>query len=264
MVFQSPGSVAFHFGTITVYWYGIMLAVAFLIGVAFTSIIAKKQGENPDNVMNLAIFLLFGAILGARFYYVIFNWDFYRMHLEEILMTWHGGLSIHGAIIGGFISGAVYTRINNLPLLKYADLVSYGLILGQAIGRWGNFFNAEAFGLPTNLPWKLYISQENRPEKYIDYQYFHPAFLYESLWNILVFCILYFILRKKFEGNNGVIFFSYLILYSIGRIFIESIRIDSIFMIYGVSIAQIASFIFILTGISGLYFVNKILKSARQ
>jgi len=254
---KSPGPVALEAGPITIYWYGITLAIAFLAGLLITFKIAKKQGENPDKILNLAIFLLFGAIIGARLYFVMFNWGFYKFHLQEIFMTWHGGLSIHGAIIGGFITGAIYTKINKLPLLKYADLVSPGLILGQAIGRWGNFFNSEAFGVPTNLPWKLYIPVENRPENYMNYQYFHPTFLYESLWNITVFLLLFFIFRKKFEGKNGALFFLYLILYSLGRFVIESIRTDSIYMVAGIPIAQFVSIIFIITGILGLYFVKK-------
>jgi len=257
---KSPGPVALDVGPITIYWYGIILALAFLAGLAITIKTAKKQGINSDIIINFAIFLLVGAIIGARLYFVIFNWNFYKFHPLEIFMTWHGGLSIHGAIIGGFITGAIYSKIHNLPLLKYADIVSPGLILGQAIGRWGNFFNSEAFGSPTELPWKLYIPVENRPAEYVNYQYFHPTFLYESLWNFIVFSILFFFLRKKFEGKNGALFFSYLILYSSGRFIIEGIRIDSIYTVLGIPVAQLISIIFIILGILGLYFVKKYTK----
>ncbi|MDD3014544.1 MAG: prolipoprotein diacylglyceryl transferase [Candidatus Gastranaerophilales bacterium] len=263
-MFKSPGPIALEVGPIIIFWYGIIIALAFLAGLAVTVKIAKKQGENPDKILNLAIFLLLGAIIGARLYFVLFNWGFYKFHLQEIFMTWHGGLSIHGAIIGGFITGAVYTKLNKLPLLKYADFVSPGLILGQAIGRWGNFFNSEAFGFPTDLPWKLYIPIENRPPEYLNYQYFHPTFLYESIWNFTVFLLLFFVFRKKFEGKNGSLFFIYLILYSLGRFIVEGFRVDNIYIILGMPIAKLMSIIFIIIGILGLYFVKYYTKCARQ
>lgn len=264
MIFQSPGSVAFHVGEITIYWYGIILAIAFISGISVSSIIARQKSENPENILNLSTFLLFGAILGARLYFVLLNLEYYKLHIQEIFMTWHGGLSIHGAIIGGFIFGTAYAKLNKLPVLKYADIVAYGLILGQVIGRWGNFFNSEAFGFPTDLPWKLYIPLENRPEKYLDYQYFHPTFLYESLLNLIIFFLLVFIFRKRTNVQDGIIFCSYLIMYSIVRIFVESLRIDSVLSFNNISIAHIASIIFLLFGISGIIFIKKYSKSAGQ
>jgi len=254
-MFESPGPVAFEIGHISIYWYGIIIAAAFLSGLAITTKIAEKQGENPENILDLAIYLLIGSLISARAYFVIFDWKYFIDHFSETFMTWKGGLSIHGAIIGGFIVVYIYTKIKKLSLLKYADILSYGAILGQAIGRWGNFFNSEAFGSPTNLPWKLYIPLIKRPLEYSHYQYFHPTFLYESLWNLLVFFILYKILRKKFNNFNGAIFFSYLILYSSGRFIIESIRIDSIYSVFGLPIAQLVSIICILIGIGGLVYV---------
>jgi len=260
---KSPGTTAFEVGPVTIYWYGIILALAFLSGLAVSMKIAKEKGEDSDKVLNLAIFLLIGAVLGARLYFVAFNWDFYRTHLQEIFMTWHGGLSIHGGIIVGFITGVIYTKLNKLPLLKYADIIAPGLILGQSIGRWGNFFNSEAFGAPTNLPWKLFIPIENRPPQFINYQYFHPTFLYESLWDFAVFLLLFFVLRKKLQ-KDGSVFFLYLILYSFGRLIIEGIRIDSIYAIFGMPLAQVVSIIFIIIGISGLYFLKKYTRPAGQ
>ena len=262
---KSPGPVALEFGPIEIKWYGIIIALAFLAGLTIITRIAgqingnsdKKEGlKMVDHIFNLSTYLLIGALIGARIYFVLFNWKYYCMNLKEIFMIWQGGLSIHGAIIAGLIVGAVYTRYYKLPFLKYADLFSYGLIFGQSLGRWGNFFNSEAFGSPTNLPWKMYIPPSARPDKYLDYNYFHPTFLYESLWDLLVFILLYFVLRKRFKGCNGAIFFSYLILYSLGRFAIESIRIDSIYSIDGLALAQIISIILIIVGIIGLYFVT--------
>lgn len=261
---KSPGSIAFEAGPITIYWYGIILAIAFLIGLAVTRKVAKEQGENTDNILNFAIFILVGAIIGARLYFVFFNWDYYKLHLQEIFMTWQGGLSIHGALIGGFLSGAIFTKLYNLPLLKYADLISPGLILGQAIGRWGNFFNSEAFGTPTDLPWKLYIPLGNRPAEYVNDQFFHPTFLYESLWDFTVFLLLFFVFRSRFENMRGYLFFLYLILYSSGRLIIESIRIDSIYTVFGIALAQFTSILLIIVGILGLYFIKKYTRTAGQ
>lgn len=255
MILKSPGSVAIEIGPITIYWYGIIIAIAFIIGLAVTAYIAKKQNENSENIFDLANYLLIFGVIFARLYYVIFNWQYYGLHHDEIIKVWHGGLSIHGAIIGGFIVLIVYTYIHKLSLFKYADLLSYGLVLGQAIGRWGNFFNSEAFGKPTDLSLKLYIAPESRPLGYSQFEYFHPAFLYESIWNLVVFLLLYFVIRKKFNGYNGAILFSYLFLYSIGRLFIENVRIDSIYYIFGLPIAQFASIILIIIGIAGLSYI---------
>ncbi|OGI27625.1 MAG: prolipoprotein diacylglyceryl transferase [Candidatus Melainabacteria bacterium RIFOXYA12_FULL_32_12] len=264
MILSSPGPIAFEIGPLTIRWYGIIIAIAFIIGLLVTTKIAKKQNENPEHILDLASYLLVGCAISARLYYVIFNWQYYSQHLSDTFKIWQGGLSIHGAIIGGFIILAIYTKIHKLSFLKYADIIAYGAILGQAIGRWGNFFNSEAFGAPTNSPIKLYIPPEARPIEYKQCEFFHPTFLYESIWNLLVFLLLYFVVRKKFKGQNGVIVFTYLILYSIGRIIIESIRIDSIYSIFGIPLAQFISVIIILIGIIGLYYVTRNKKHAGQ
>jgi phosphatidylglycerol:prolipoprotein diacylglycerol transferase len=263
-MFVSPGAVAFQYGAVTIYWYGIIMAVAFTIGLFLILKIAKKKynsTEVEEHIYNLSFYALPGAIIGARLYYVLLNLDYYSLNPLDIIMINKGGLSIHGAIIGGFLSGIFYTLKNKLNTLMYADLFAFGLIIGQAIGRWGNFFNSEAFAGPTNLPWKLYIPMQMRPEQYVTDSFFHPAFLYESIWNIFVFCILYFIIWRKYCDKNGTIFFSYLVLYSIGRLLIESMRIDSVFNIMGIPIAQYMSVLLIIIGIIGFIRVNPILKN---
>lgn len=263
-MFRSPGAIAFKLGVITVHWYGIIIAFAYIAGIYVAVKMAQKKGLEVDHVLNLSSYLLIGGIIGARLYYVLFSWAYFHNHLSEMFMLWNGGLSIHGGIIGGAIVAILYSKIHKIPLLKYADIFSYGLILGQAIGRWGNFFNSEAFGSPTNLPWKLYIPPENRPPAYSHYSFFHPAFLYESLWDIFVFIILIFFIRKKYKNYDGGVFFSYLILYSTGRFMIESLRVDSIYNVIGIPLPQIASIILILTGITGLYFVTVLRKPTGQ
>lgn len=256
-MFTSPGAIAFHLAGITIYWYGIIISGAFLIGLMSTEYVVKKfyKHINPESLYDLAPVMLLGAILGARLYYAALNAHYYGAHPLDILQIWHGGLSIHGAIFGGFLFSWIYLKRKKLDIWQYADVLSYGLIIGQAIGRWGNFFNSEAFGRPTNLPWKLFIPVANRPEAFANYEYFHPTFLYEFFWNIAVFAILFFVLKKTLQGKHGGIFFSYLVLYSIGRILIESIRIDSAFVFLGVSIAIWMSILFMGIGIFGLYMV---------
>lgn len=263
-MFESPGSIAFHIGGISVHWYGIIIAAAFITGLFVSSKIAEKQGVNPDNIFDLSFYLLFICIIFARLYFVLFNWQYYSAHLGEIMMIWQGGLSIHGAIVAGVASVFVYTKLKKISMLLYTDILSCGLILGQAIGRWGNFFNSEAFGLPTNLPWHVYIPIDKRPEAYINNSYFHPTFLYESIWDFLIFIILYFILRKKTECKKGVITYLYLILYSIGRFFIEGIRIDSIYNVFGLPLAQFMSLILFIIGIIGLIYVTFYKTQARH
>ena len=301
---KSPGAIAFHIGPLTVYWYGIIIALAFLVGLFITLAIAKAdygqklkgEGAEPppetpfnsqvkdypedktrEHIIDLSTLLLIGGIVFARLYYVIFNRNYYINHPLEIFMTWKGGLSIHGAIIGSILIIYFYTKRHKIALLKYTDLFAYGMIFAQAVGRWGNFFNSEAFGSPTDLPWKLYIPPANRPLKYMNFEYFHPAFLYESLWDIFVFIILITIVRKnkketnkrllakgdnqdKKEKNekNGSITFFYLILYSLGRFIIEGLRVDNIYVILGLPIAQFISIILFAAGIIGLY---KVLRS---
>lgn len=253
---KSPGAVAFHIGSLNIYWYGIIIALAFIFGFVITLSIAAKDysdKETKEHVTDLATILLIGGIISARIYYVLFNLNYYILHPAEIFMTWKGGLSIHGTILGCLLIIYFYTKLNKLSMLKYTDIFGYGLVFGQSIGRWGNFFNSEAFGKPTNLPWKLYIPPENRPFDYINFEYFHPTFLYESLWDLGIFLIFIFFIRKYFKEKKGVITFSYLVLYSTGRFLIERLRLDNIYSVFGLHIAQFVSIIMMIIGIIGLY-----------
>lgn len=258
MIFESPGGVAFQIGSITIHWYGILIATAFLVGLFICRKVAKDKGENPDDFTDLASLILIFAIIGARLYYVIFSWSNYSDNWVDIFKIWQGGLAIHGGIIGGLIAGLIFTKVKKLSFAKYCDITVVGLIIAQAIGRWGNFFNSEAFGTPTDLPWKLFIPYTSRPLEYINFDYFHPTFLYESLWNLSVFFTLYFILRHKLANYNGALFFSYLGLYSTGRFFIEGLRTDSL-MIAGTALraAQVVSLSCIVVSIIAMVIIYK-------
>ncbi|GAV22417.1 prolipoprotein diacylglyceryl transferase [Carboxydothermus pertinax] len=196
-------------------WYGVLMAVSVLIGTYLALKEARRKNVQEDHVYNL---VLLGAPLGwigARIWYVLWNWDYYRQYPAEIPAIWHGGLAFHGGILTALLVGVVYTRIKKLSFWQLADLFAPSIILGQSIGRWGNYFNQEAYGYPTNLPWAMYIAGAWR----------HPTFLYESLWDFGVF--LYLWLNRKKQKYSGEIFLKYLLWYSVGRFIIEGFRMDS-------------------------------------
>lgn len=251
LVLTSPTEICFKILNFPVYFYGIIMACACLIGVFASLMVQKKYyTELPkDFLFDLTPLLIFWGLISARLYYCILNYHYYSNHLSEIFFLRQGGLSIHGGIFGGILTLLIYAKIKRLPILKVLDICTYGLLVGQIIGRWGNFFNMEAFGSPTTLPVKLFIPLYKRPLEYINYEYFHPTFLYESLLNILVFFILFFIVRKFTKNYTGMIFGYYLILYSIVRFFTENIRIDSVFNICKIPIAQIIAVITIICAV---------------
>lgn len=239
-MFASPGAIAISTKFFTIYWYGIIVAFAFLIGQAIIISVANKEYKDEklsEIIYELAFWALLGGIIGARLYYVLLSSSYYMQNLPEIFMLQNGGISIHGGILGGVIATYIYARKNNVDFLKFADLYALGLPIAQAIGRWGNFFNSEAFGLPTTFPWGVFIPYYARPETLKSYEFFHPTFLYESILDIIIFLILFFVLKKYYFKNKGVLFFSYLILYSICRIFVESVRTDSVLNIFGIPVA---------------------------
>ena len=259
-MFAAGERVAFYLFGRPVMKYGITMGTAIAVSVFVLNKIRKNFYNDvisEDMLFDLSFWLIIGGVLGARIWYVLLNISYYSAHLNEILAISQGGISIQGAIFGGVLTGLVYVKKHDLCFLKIADLYAFVLPIGQSIGRWGNFFNSEAFGKPCDLPWQLYIPQANRPSQYFYNEYFHPTFLYESIANIFVFLILYFILRKKFVNKSGAIFFSYLILYSIVRFFIEFVRVDSVLNIFGIPVAVVVAVIFAVIGGVGLFKIMK-------
>lgn len=253
--FTSPGPILVKLGPVTIRWYGLLIAAAVLIGVNLSQYLAKRRHVNPELLSDLAIWLVIGAIPAARLYYVIFEWQEYASHPERIIAIWQGGIAIHGAIIGGAIAALIFAKLNRVSFWQLADLVAPSLILGQAIGRWGNFFNSEAFGSPTDLPWKLYIPLVRRPPDLTGSEYFHPTFLYESLWNVMVFALLMFLFFRGLRGKSklkvGTLALLYLPAYSLGRLWIEGLRTDSL-MLGPLKMAQVISLVGIGLGVAGL------------
>ncbi|MGL5346374.1 MAG: prolipoprotein diacylglyceryl transferase [Peptostreptococcaceae bacterium] len=226
--------VAFSIFGIDVMWYGVLMATGMILGTLIALKEAKRVGIKEDDVLDLAIFAIPAGLLGARLYYVIFNWGYYSQNPSQILNFRGGGMAIHGALIAGVLTGYIYTRIKKINFLKMADAVIIGMPLAQAIGRWGNFINGEAHGGPTDLPWGIMVNGEK----------VHPTFLYESIWNVGVFVVLWLFRKKK--QYEGQIIVWYVGLYSLGRFFIEGLRTDSL-MLGPLRMAQVIS----LTGVIG-------------
>ena len=262
--FQSPGPILIDFGPISIRWYGLLIASAVIIGLLLSQNLAKRRQVDPELLSDLSIWLVLSAIPAARLYYVAFEWENYAQRPQDIIAIWQGGIAIHGAIIGGVIGTLIFARINRVSFWQLADLVSPSLILGQAIGRWGNFFNSEAFGTPTDLPWKLYIPPANRPLQYADEAFFHPTFLYESIWNVGVFALLIYLffwgLRHPKKYRVGTLVFVYMAAYSSGRIWIEDLRTDSL-MLGSIEVAQLISLIEIVVGLLGLVWLYRMRRS---
>jgi len=220
----------------------------------FRDMAMLKAGLRSEQLINVAVLAIVASLVGARLYYVLFNWDYYGSYPWKIVAIWEGGLAIHGGLFAGILVGGIWAWRRNLPTFIYLDIVAPCIVLGQAIGRWGNFFNQEAFGTPTDLPWKLYIGPGHRPPHLAEYEYFHPTFLYESIWNLAVFGLLFLLLRKRLEPYPGTLFLSYLGLYSFGRFFIEGLRIDSL-MLGPFRAAQVMSLLLILCSVGGLWWL---------
>lgn len=212
--------VAFTLFGREIMWYALIIITGLLLGVLFAVYEGKRVGISVDTILDIALIGTPSAIVCARAYYVICEWDYYSKHINEIVMIWNGGIAIYGAIIGAVISSLIYCRIKKVNVGKMFDVGAFGLLIGQIIGRWGNFMNSEAHGGETDLPWRMYIQE-------ID-QCVHPTFLYESLWNLIGFLLLLAYRRhKKFHGE---VFLLYIVWYGIGRAFIEGMRTDSLYI----------------------------------
>ncbi len=227
---------AFSIFGLDVAWYGIIMTSAIALATYLTMKIAGKRGYKSDDILDIALWVIPFAIVGARLYYVAFTWESYASDPLRILMIREGGMAIHGGIIGGFLGGYLCVRRKGLSFLDLADMGCMPLVLAQGIGRWGNFTNGEAHGGPTDLPWAIEVAG----------QMVHPTFLYESLWDVGCFIILMLLFKnRKYYGTHLM---KYLVMYSIGRFFIEGLRTDSL-MFMGLRTAQLISIFFIIFGI---------------
>ena len=235
--------IAFNIFGLDIRWYGIFIATGMMVGILLASFTSRLKNVDYDELLNITLISFPIAIIGARTYYVIFEFNQYKDNLIEVFNIRQGGLAIHGGIIFGMIAALIYTRYKKENLLGFADVAAPSIIIAQAIGRWGNFFNSEAHGAPVSQGFINKFPDFIQKGMLIDGVYYHPTFLYESIWNVMVCLLLIYLLRKTFK--TGTVFFSYIGLYSVGRFFIEGSRTDSL-MFGGIRVAQLIS----LTGIA--------------
>lgn len=265
-------SEAFTLFGMPVYWYGIILTSGIILGTLLACYIAKKENLDPNLFSDFVLYDIVFAIIGARLYYVIFNWDYYKNNLGEILNIRQGGIAIYGSIIASVIVIIIYTRIKNISFAKFTDIAVYGLLLGQIIGRYGNFFNKEAFGGYTdNLFAMAILKNEAKPPLSVDvlehiktFEAFgtsefiqvHPTFLYESCWNLIL--LIGLLLYRKHRKADGEILCLYLVGYGVGRFWIEGLRVDQLLIWHTqMPISQLIACLSILMGLVGLVFYRK-------
>ncbi|HGZ8221379.1 TPA: prolipoprotein diacylglyceryl transferase [Staphylococcus aureus] len=249
IVFNYIDPVAFNLGPLSVRWYGIIIAVGILLGYFVAQRALVKAGLHKDTLVDIIFYSALFGFIAARIYFVIFQWPYYAENPSEIIKIWHGGIAIHGGLIGGFLAGVIVCKVKNLNPFQIGDIVAPSIILAQGIGRWGNFMNHEAHGGPVS---RAFLEQLHLPNfiienMYINGQYYHPTFLYESIWDVAGFIILVNI-RKHLK--LGETFFLYLTWYSIGRFFIEGLRTDSLMLTSNIRVAQLVSILLILISIS--------------
>ena len=237
--------IAFRLGSLSVTWYGIIIGSGIAIALFIAMREADRRGLDKDILADLMIWAIPISIICARAYYVIFEWPFYAQHPEEIIQIWNGGIAIHGALIGAVATAVIFSRVKKISFWKLADITAPSIILGQAIGRWGNFMNQEAHGEEVTRAFleNLHLPDFIINQMYINGAYYHPTFLYESLWNLAGFILL--ILLRRVNLRRGELFLSYVIWYSIGRFFIEGMRTYSLMLTDSLRMAQFISLLLI-------------------
>ncbi|HHX63559.1 MAG TPA: prolipoprotein diacylglyceryl transferase [Chloroflexi bacterium] len=223
-----PNPILIRIGPLSVYWYGVLIVSGAMLAAHIASTLSRRNGHDPEIAWNLLLVVLITGILGARLYHVMSSWDYYRQNPGQIFGLQMAGFGIYGAVAGGLVGVWAFTRRYHLRFLEWIDYAAPGLLLAQAIGRWGNFFNQELYGPPTDLPWGIYIAPEHRLPQYAMFERFHPTFFYESILNLIGALILYYLARRWTKGRlYGDIFFLYGIIYPVIRFFIEYLRPDA-------------------------------------
>ena len=246
-------NVAFHIASKPIYWYGILIMLGVILAVVYASARSGQFGIRQDDLYDAVLFAVPLGIVCARIYYVIFEWEQYKDNLSEIFATWHGGLAIYGGIIGGIIVIVVLCKVKKIYVMDMLDLFASAVPIGQILGRWGNFFNCEAYGSSTTVPWRMVIGKTLEEAGATGN---HPTFFYESAWNLIGFIILYFSSKKR--KYHGEILLLYLGWYGLGRFFIEGLRTDSLYLWgTGIRVSQVVALICIMIGLGGFLLNRK-------
>ncbi|MDQ0219978.1 prolipoprotein diacylglyceryl transferase [Peribacillus cavernae] len=251
---QPLDRVAFEIGPFTVYWYGLIIGMGLFLGWLLATREAEKVKLDREIFTDLLFWAVPISIISARIYYVLFKWEYYSENPGKIIAIWEGGIAIHGALIGAVLTAVIFAKKKGVSFWKLADIAAPSLILGQAIGRWGNFMNQEAHGTEVT---RQFLENLNLPnfiinQMYIDGTYYHPTFLYESIWNLAGFLAL--LLIRRMNPRRGEVFLYYIIWYSIGRFFVEGLRTDSLMLTENLRIAQVLSLTLITLAILILWF----------
>ena len=236
-----------------IYFYGVLIGLGFLLAIVFCAKRAKRFGLKEDDVYDVAIWLIPCSILGARLYYVLFRFDYYRVHPDELFSVWNGGLAIYGGVIAGVLTVYLVCRHKKIPVPAMLDNLCYGLLIGQIIGRWGNFLNREAFGAVTDIFCRMGLTAPDGTTVYV-----HPTFLYESLWNLGVLLFLLWFERtgrRRFDGHCVALYF---LLYGLGRFWIEGLRTDSLYIgNTGVRVSQALSLALVIASAALLLYMRR-------
>ena len=230
-----PSSVVFEAGPFALRYYGLCIALGIAAATWLTGRELARKGYDRALALDALFFVVPLGFIGARAYHVVTDYGLYAGDpIPGVFEVWNGGLGIYGAVAGGFLGVLLFSWYRGISPLVFADAAAPGLVLAQAIGRWGNYFNQELFGRPSDLPWAIRIAPENRPPEFADSEAFHPTFLYESLWDILV-CLVLLLLARRLASRlrDGDVFLLYVSLYSVGRFFVETLRVDPAFLIGG-------------------------------
>lgn len=265
-----PSPVLVAFGTVRIYWYGFFIVLGLIAGMVVFIKLSERLKIGKESAFDLVFLLIIGGLAGARLYHCLVQWSYYSARPLELIKIWHGGLAIHGAIFSGAAIIYFWARKNRLNFWKITAAILPALALGQTIGRWGNYFNQELFGRPTDLPWGIYIEPMSRPARYFFSEYFHPIFLYESLGSLIIFSLLLFLFiratgknKAEFNGQNfKIIVLIYVFFYSLLRFAMEFLRTDPTMEFFGLRFPQIVSLILIAAAI--WLFLPELLKKRKK
>ncbi|MFJ7639447.1 prolipoprotein diacylglyceryl transferase [Peribacillus sp. NPDC097206] len=251
---QPLNPIAIELGSIQIHWYGLIIGFGVLLGLIIALRESERRGLDKELFTDMILFAVPIAIICARIYYVIFQWDYYSQNPGDIIKIWNGGIAIHGALIGSVLTAIIFAKVKNVSFWKLADIAAPSLLLGQAIGRWGNFMNQEAHGGEVTRAFleNLHLPEFIINQMYINGTYYHPTFLYESVWNIVGVVIL--LLLRKVNLRRGELFLTYVLWYSVGRFFIEGLRTDSLMLTDSLRIAQVISIVLIIIAVAFILY----------
>ncbi|MDM5451449.1 prolipoprotein diacylglyceryl transferase [Peribacillus simplex] len=246
---QPLNPIAIDLGPIQVHWYGLIIGFGVLLGLIIALRESERRGLDKETFTDMILFAVPIAIICARIYYVIFQWEYYSQNPGDIIKIWNGGIAIHGALIGAVLTAIIFAKVKKVSFWKLADIAAPSLLLGQAIGRWGNFMNQEAHGgeISRSFLENMHLPDFIINQMYINGTYYHPTFLYESIWNIVGVIIL--LSLRKVNLRRGELFLTYVIWYSIGRFYIEGMRTDSLMLTESLRIAQVISIVLIVVAV---------------